>query len=249
MDTLKPRDGYKCPAPPESWGKDALSGFIESARQNTLHTFMNRREWYDRLRMLNDTFLRIVTNLGQTDAWFAVGFIPRAHSSYLGAIRLATSGQTPEAYMCMRGCLENALTGFYINQDIDRAEVFLRRDENKESLRKARSLFRPSLMLDKVTDAHANTGKIARKLYDWTIGYGAHPNAMGHITNMTLTQKENGKVVTSDYFASDEKALEVCLKGTASVAVCSLDIFKLILPERFDILGISVALDILREGL
>ena len=162
---------------------------------------------------------------------------------------MATSGQVPEAYMCLRGCLENALTGIHIHQDKHLAEVFLRRHDDKKSLRNARGQFRPALMLEKLGEVDNKTAQIAKKLYDWTIDYGAHPNARAYLTNMELNEQDGNRAVISDYLASDGAALEVCFKCAATVGICALDIFKLILPERFEILGVSLQLDKLRQGL
>src|SRR5712691_11655393 len=95
---------YKVPA---DWGQDALSEFIETARQNTLATFANLRPQYNRLREIHLLYHDLVNNLHNTPDWFSAFFVMRAHASYLGSVRLALSGQVPETYIVLRGCLEN----------------------------------------------------------------------------------------------------------------------------------------------
>ena len=42
---------------------------------------------------------------------------------------------------------------------------------------------------------------------------------------------------------------QLCLKNSARIGLCSLNIFKLIYSHRFDILGISDELEKLKKGL
>jgi len=94
---------------PPDWGQDPLSKFIKDAWHNTYATFANLKPQYTHLEAIHSAYQKIKDNLINTPEWFASFFLMRAHASYLGGVQLSFSGQIPEAYMVLRGCLENRL--------------------------------------------------------------------------------------------------------------------------------------------
>ena len=61
---------------------------------------------------------------------------------------MAISGQAPEAYMVLRGCLENALYGLYVTRNSECQETWLRRHDSKENKNKARKEFTIRKLID-----------------------------------------------------------------------------------------------------
>jgi hypothetical protein len=51
------------------------------------------------------------------------------------------------------------------------------------------------------------------------------------------------------YLEGDSIQLRLALKTTAQVGVCSLSLFRSIYKERFDILGVTGAIDHIKNGL
>jgi len=123
-------------------GQDKLSAFIDGARRNTFATFANLRGIYTLLEEINEAFFKFNENLLNPSDPFAAFFSLKAHSSYLGSVRLSTSGQLPEAYMVLRGCLENSLYGFYFHRKPESGKTWLRRHEDEESRRRVRDEFK-----------------------------------------------------------------------------------------------------------
>lgn len=188
--------------------------------------------------------------MNNSRAWFAGFFLLRSHASYLGGVRLSGSGQLPEAYMVLRGCLENALYGLFLHNNPELRSVWLRRHEDKTSKRRVKEEFKIGPMLDLVKARDALTGRTARCLYDRTIDHGAHPNERA--LSSVLRQTENANSVRFDVnYLSDAStpALALCLKTTAQVGICNLRIFRLVIPERFTILGLDENLASASRGL
>ena len=178
------------------------------------------------------------------------GVVLRAHSSFLSALRLAVSGQIPEAYMVLRGTLENSLYGFYISTRPELREIWLRRHDDAASMHAVRQEFRVGTIFERLALANAGIGDIAKALYESTIDSGAHPNerALMQVLNM---ERGAGQIRFEVRYLTkgEEPAFGACLKITAQVGVCALDIFRLVFHERFQILGLTRELEILKRDL
>lgn len=235
---------------PKGWGEDKLSQFIDDARHNTLATFVNMKEVYNPLQVIDATFRRAVECAHNTREWFSIFFLLRAHASYLGATRLSLSGQVPEAYMVLRGCIENSLYGFYMYSKPQATVLWLKRDESKELLNKFKAEFTARNAFSQLEKADQKTGAATHLLYNRAIEFGAHPNPNALLTNMRVQDIGNGsKKFDVSYLSGDSDSLRLCLKTTAQVGVCSLMIFRIIIKERFDIMGISDDLQTLSKDL
>ncbi len=57
------------PLPP-NWGKDSLSEFLETARHNTIATFVNCSNEYKTLKTIHVIFNYVKDNLNHTPEWF-----------------------------------------------------------------------------------------------------------------------------------------------------------------------------------
>jgi len=234
---------------PPNWADDSLSKFIQDTIDNTYATFHNLKPPYNRLKDIHITLQKIVDNIENTPDWFATFFVVRSHSAFLGAVRLALSGQVPEAYMVLRGCLENALYGFYVTRKPGCQETWLRRHDSEESKKQMRKEFKIRNLIDLLEKEDDRLGNIAKDLYERTIDYGGHPNERALLSVTTKHVDEDKTRFQSAYLIGKEPALELCLKSCSQIGACSLSIFQMIYKERFDILGLSDALILLKKGL
>ena len=95
-------------------------------------------------------------------------------------------------------------------------------------------------------------GEIAKKIYDQTISYGAHPNVHGTLgnTSWSTEKKENGTDthIVSHYMNCGSDAFNFALKMTCQSGLCVLLIFKIIFSERFNILGASDEIEKLKKA-
>src|SRR5712692_3793959 len=127
-----------------------------------------------------------------------LGLLGRSASAYFGAIRLALSAQTYEAYSLIRNVIENAQYAAHIKTDpipYERATSYLKRGDSPEADRKCRNEFghgRPSASASAL-DKHV--GDIAQQLYDRAIDLGAHPNQLALFAGMRRIEHDNGAEV------------------------------------------------------
>jgi hypothetical protein len=128
-------------ARPPGWGEDPVTGFIEAAQQNAFALYANVPNFFERVTKIDVIFRRAVQYFGRPDDWLPGLFLLRVHSGFLGGTRLAVSGQIPEAYMVLRGCLEASLYGLYIAKDPSRATIWLNRGDSEEARRASRREF------------------------------------------------------------------------------------------------------------
>jgi len=234
---------------PPDWGKDALSEFIETARHNTFATFINLPREYNILKNLHELYKYAIDNLINTTEWFAAFFLLRAHSAYLGGVRLALSGQCAETYMVLRGCIEAAIYGLYLSRNKNSQETWLNRNNNEESLKRVKKEFKIINLFNLLKVVDLKIYKTTTLLYERTIDYGAHPNELALTSLLKKIEEKDMIKFNLDYLSGYNPAFHLSLKTTAQVGICSLYIFKNVYSDRFKILGISEKLDKLSVGL
>ncbi len=233
---------------PPDWGADPLGNFVEDARRNCITTFTNLRRQYDALAEIDRICRVMIDNLNQSPELVCGFLLIRTHSSFLGAARLCLSGQLAEAYMVLRGCLENALYGLYVAGNTSRQEIWLRRHEDEASRRRMQKEFTIRNVMNHLQSVDPTSQHVAQTLYDRTIDYGAHPNERS-VTTQVKTQRDGSRVnFTANYLICGDLAHEFCLRSAAQVGICCLDVFQDVWRDRYRILGLDVRLDQLRQG-
>jgi hypothetical protein len=233
---------------PDDWGQDSLSQFLDTAQRNTIATFVNVRHDYNRLRDINTLYADLIHNLINTPDWFSAFFLLRAHASYLGAVRLATSGQAGETYMVIRGCLENALYGLYFHRNPNSIETWLSRTDSSKAKKRVRNEFTARAMLSCLESVDPDTHRVADYLYQRTIEFGAHPNKDAVLSVLTKSDDTDAVHFQLRYLAAGAP-MALAMKTTAQVGVCSLHIFQHVFKERFEIMQLTDRLRRLESGL
>jgi hypothetical protein len=236
----------KLPEPPE-WGNDRITNFFDKVRENSFATFVQSKELLARLININEIFCSAIEYMNYTKNWFALFFFLKAHSSFLAAIGLAIGTQIPEAYMVLRGVVENSLYGLYIHKKPELAEIWLSRHESDADKKAVKEKFKIGDMLTLLENIDSKLGKIARSLYERTIDHGAHPNERSLSSMLKQNKKENDIGFKLNYLTNERIVIELCLKSSAQIGVLCLKILELILPERFRITGLSKKLDIVSK--
>lgn len=231
-------ENLQCNRPhPANWGKDSLSCFIESTHQNTLTTFVNHKPIFSELQKISDSFDKAISHLNNVDVEErqVVFFILRAHSAYLAGLRLSTGGQACEAYMVLRGCLEAGLYGYFLHQNPDKVEIWLRRHNDDKSKKAVRDSFKIGTMLSLLERECSKTGKHMKRLYEECIDYGAHPNEKSMTSNLMKRKEENYIVTGVVYVNGGGVPMRRCIEINAQVGLCVLKTFEEIFPARFKI--------------
>jgi hypothetical protein len=158
------------PAP--GWGDDPVALFLDIASDNVIASFLRAREHYQKIVAVDSGLVTICDNLLNPDTPGPPLFLLQAHASYRGAAGLAMSGQSPQAFMVMRGCLENALYALYVHKDPGAFDRWMCRhdsDEAKKGIRKEFTIGRAMECLEKADPRNAG---IVSQLYDKTIDAG-----------------------------------------------------------------------------
>lgn len=237
------------PPPPPNWEVAEIAKFIDAARANEFATFANLQGEVARLSDIDIAYRKAIDGLNHSKDWFAGFFVLRAHSNFLAACRLSWSGQIPESYAVLRSCLENALYGLYLARNPDSRETWLRRHDDDAAKKKVKDEFKIGTMLELATTVDGTEGPIARKLYERTIDYGAHPNELALMQTLQINEKAEHVEFKSNYLDRDSVQLRLALKTTAQVGVCALSLFRSVYPERFKILSITDFLRHVKGGL
>jgi len=231
---------------PDGWGNDPLSKFMADAYHNCVASFVN----YAKLPVMMavrevDACFRDVLCISfkREKELFLPAFIGRCHAAYLSGIQLSMGGQVPEVYPLIRLCIENAMYALFIQDDptIDddipeRSKIWLDRDEGEAAEKKCRATFTYGNVRKHLASRDAALGERVNELYQWTIAYGAHPNFYGQAQASDLFSKEGGNV---QYLLPDTTACKVCIQAVVQGGICALEVFGLILQDRYDEAGIS----------
>lgn len=234
---------------PPGWGEDPLSAFIDNAQHNIYASFLNLKPQYNLLKNIHQVFDTAVHNVDRSPDWFAAFFLFRSHSAFLEGVRLVLSGAIPESYMVLRGCLENAFYGFYLNGDHQRQETWLRRHDDEKSKTTVRKEFSIRNVLDFLKSKDESLYKVSNELYERSIDLGAHPNERAFLSVMRQKKDESEISFDSAYLIGNEPALQLGVKSSAQIGICALLIFQNIFKKRFELLGLSEQIDHLKRGL
>ena len=234
---------------PPGWGADPLSAFMETARENTLATFVNLPATYRLLAEVDSVYRLLLDNLFNTPEWASAFFLLRAHCSYLAAVRFAMSGQVAESYMPLRGCLEAALYGLHISRNPPAGDIWARRHEDETCRTKVRNEFTTANVFASLAAADGALATVSRALYERTIDYGAHPNERSFFSNMLKTREDGNIQFKLIYLAEDSPALHLALKTTAQSGLCAFEILATVFRIRVTALGIHHRLSALKRGL
>ena len=228
---------------PNNWNTDSLSKFIHLAMHNVFATFDGKRREYQILREINDFFQNIIDHLINAPDFLGAMFLLRAHSAYCAGCRLAMSGQVPETFILLRGCLENTLYALHINRNPDTGEIWLKRHEDDESLKATKGEFTYRNVIGTLEKTDKSLCSTTRHLYERTIDFGAHPNERAFSSSLKIIEGEDRTEYKQLYLSGNNLQLDHALKSTAQVGLTSLYIFRHIFKERFDIIGLTQKMD------
>ena len=96
----------KAQEPPPGWGNDSLSDYLKGTYENAFCFVDDQRGRYELLRDIVDFFKEasgIFKGLPNEKLIASSFFFSMANSSFLSSVRLATGGQIPDTYKCLRG--------------------------------------------------------------------------------------------------------------------------------------------------
>lgn len=180
-----------------------------------------------------------------------------AHSLFLVAFDLAQSGHFTAIFPLFRTALESAIYGYLFNCEEGLSEKWKKRqlseddfNSNKKAFTAAVKRFRGYLQRHDEKSGDTPYEQYIMNLYDAAIDFGAHPNPIGLLNNISLESEGNNIKFSYDYLRTDHKdilkALSACLDyGIAIAAINHLShIFNNSEHPRLD----SIFLDFIKEN-
>jgi hypothetical protein len=234
---------------PAEWGNDELSMFLGAAFTNVFASFALLPSEYKKAREVDDALLLLCANLTDAGDWFAPLFALKSHSCYRAASGLAMAGQSPEAFMVMRGALESALYGLYIHKNEGALEIWLKRNDGPEEKKKMKFKFTIANMWKYVKTADEQILDVAQAAYDKTIEFGGHPNPASVAAAVTMSKNPKGAQFKLTYLSKDTENINGTMKSVAQIGVTVLKVFGLVFPKRYGELGLPEKIEELCVGL
>ena len=235
--------------PPPGWAEDDLSIFIQMASNNIIATFHNKRKEYDFLKNIDGFYQKVIDHLLNAPDFLAALLLLRAHSAFRGACRMSLSGQISECFVLLRSCIEYSLYALHINKNPEAGDKWIKRHNDKESLKKAKKEFQYANVIKTLESIDPKICATSKLLYERTIDFGAHPNERSITSSMKIIKKEERTEFKQLYLAGDSLHFSHGLKSTAQVGLCALYILRHVFRERFDLIGITQEMDRYRTSL
>lgn len=231
---------------PAGWGNDPLTQYLDVCRDNQLATFANRRSEVIDLITIDEMFRKLLAGNVNLRPFPPAFFLLRSHSAYRAACSAVMAGQLYEAQALLRVCLEQSGYAVYIGDDQARFERWMNRHESDDAVKMVRREFTYGKVRDHIVVADSALGSAYATLYERTIDYGAHPNQQSLSANMKLGRAEDGGAQFNMFYLQAEgTALDLALKTTTQVGICTLRLAKVIYPHRFKAAGVEFQLDTL----
>ena len=230
-------------ATPPGWATDSLTSFFDGARQHAFGTFFNLQPEYSRIRDVDSAFAGLIDGWMDPENPFVAPLAVRALSAFRAAAQLCLSGQLPEAYMVMRGCLEFALYGNYIDSTPTAWKIWSGRGADEAARKLCVRTFSGKNLFDTLRARDAQLGEIAGALYERAIEFGAHPNEMAVGSTMEMTEgRDGGLTFAYSFMSGDGMPLRLCIKSLTQTGLIVLDIFALVFPKRSTAAGVQEAI-------
>jgi hypothetical protein len=227
------------------WGGDPLSTFLSNAQWNERALAVNAPDLYALLQRVHGSFeqLAAMTEKESNEHLLPTRFLmARAHAIWLAAVRLGMSGQVVEAYPLVRVVVENSWYALHLAKDSAppaRAEVWLRRSDDAVAEHRCATEF--SVKNVRATHAALDPGneRALYEVYRWTIAFGGHPNERGVLSATTRTDAGGTYTYAVAQLTDRPLLITAALKATVEAAVGALRTFRLVFPERFEIMGLD----------
>jgi hypothetical protein len=230
---------------PPPWGDDSLSTFFSEAEYNERVSSLNLATIYALLQRLHSAFQRVeetVEKDNREELLVSRFLMVRTHSAFLAAIRLAMSGQFSESYPVLRAAIEQAWYALHIAKDPkppNRAKVWLCRNENKASKAKCKNEFTVANVGSTHQSLDSVTAKQLHQIYETMIDFGAHPNQLGVLVEISKSETEQEINYRVGILFPQIVPLVATLRMAVAMAVGALKVFQLIFPVRFKIMGLD----------
>lgn len=213
--------------------------YVEGTRSNARNVLSRYAPFITVLNTLNSAYESFLPALGSSGEGAAL-FVAMSHAAFLTAVKLAVSGELLPSYMVFRGCLEDALYGFYLFHHPELKKVWSARQESEAAKNKVRDEFPIGRMRKFLTERNQAVGEQFGLVYETTIDFGAHPNALAltaHLAPIPGSTDKNWQYIN---LSTLDQAMALRLGAMAGLN--ALNIFALIFAQQFAATGAGALL-------
>lgn len=227
---------------PLNWSVEGggLTSQLMTSFQNQISTYANMKAASYLLEEVDACyagFLDKSTKNPQT--LMPVLLMARSHCAYRAACMMCMSGMNIEAFALIRPTIEHAGIGLMLSNNDELAQIFLRRHQSDEALKKVKKEFHSSDISEAVYQLDKDLGAEYESLYQKCIDQGAHSNEKALTLGLCFTEGEDEVTIMSLYNNAGTLAQLDAISSTISAGLLSLRIFSSIYPERFMLLGLD----------
>ena len=166
------------------------------------------------------------------EEWLEAFFFLRTHASFSGAARMALSAQIPEMYMLLRGCIENAIYGFYVWKKPELKTIWLKRNDSAANKEAVKDKFTVSKIMKTLGTADSGLRDEIAQMYDETIDQGAHPNVKAFLAHGVQKNEDGALSLAVNILNPGE--LNSSLENLAKTGDLVLKVFKAMYPVLID---------------
>lgn len=216
--------------------------YVDGVRSNSRIAIDEHPQHFALFTAIERSFERVLQALGNGSEGSAI-FAAMSHAAFLSSVQLASSGQLPPAFMVARGCVENAIYGFFLFQNPELKEVWMAREDSGEAKKRVRTEFTIGRMKRCLTAHDLRLGEQFDLIYDATIDHGAHPNALAFISHL-MPLDDSGDQLWQ-YLNTSSVDQRFALRVVAMAGLNALNIFAAVFPNQFTTTG---ALHLLHEA-
>lgn len=232
--------------PPIGWGEDLLTHFQATAILNEYATFAHHVNWQALLQAIASDLHKCsqyaIDNITKFDDPSALLLFATAHNQFLGAVRLAASGQCLATYPVSRAAVESALYGWYVSRGTDIAKRWHNKPQQgeKDALNKWNKEFKFSALCQPLALVAANEVKWAKHLHQSAIDMGGHPNKEALYSNMRSVPRDDGAPIIQLQFLHQWSMTAASAMNVAVEAgMFILRLFPIAFPMSEPSLGIA----------
>ncbi len=156
------------------------------------------------------------------------------------------AGQIYETNATLRAAIEISAYGVYIGDNVPRYELWMGRHDTDAGKNKVRDEFRHRKIVKHLETMSKPLAADYETLYEDTIDQGAHPNERGFSFSTNVREGDDGKELEQVYLHGTGLQLDLGLKNVVRIGMWILHLFRIVYPAKFELLGVSAALDDLR---
>ena len=160
-----------------------------------------------------------------------VAFAAMSHAAFLAAVKLAASGELLPSYFVFRGCLEDALYGFYLLNHPELKPIWTARQDSDDAKKQVRTAFTIGGMRKLLEEKSLSIGKQFGIVYETLIDFGAHPNTLAFTSHLAPIPGSTDQMW--QYINLETLDQAMAFRLGAMTGLNALNILSLMFPDQF----------------